>query len=70
MTDKEKQLFKAFRHAIEKEREAQGEYGEMAVLSEDPEIRAIFEQFQGEEAKHEQALLRVYRDFKVRFSLE
>jgi rubrerythrin len=67
MTDKEKRLFEAFKLAIEREREAQGDYGKLAELTEDPEIRGLFLRFQAEEAKHEQGLIRVYRDFKARF---
>lgn len=70
MTNKEKQLFEAFKLAIEREREAQGTYGEMAAMAEDPEIRGIFEQFRRDEAGHEERLLRLYRDFKARFIRE
>jgi rubrerythrin len=49
---------------------AQSEYHAMAVLSEDPEIRGIFEQFQGEETKHEQGLIWLYGKFKARFVVE
>ena len=67
MTDNEKLLFEAFRLAIEREREAQDDYGRLAELTEDPAIRGLFLRFQAEEAKHEQGLLRAYRDFKARF---
>ena len=67
MTDKEKELFEAFKLAIEREREAQGDYGKLAELTDDPDIRGLFLRFQSEEAKHEQGLLRVYRDLKARF---
>jgi len=70
MTDKEKQLFEAFKLALDAERAAQGKYGEMAAIAEDPEIRRIFEQFQREEAGHEQELLRLYGDFKARLIRE
>ena len=42
----------------------------MAVLSEDPEIRGIFEQFQREETKHKHCLIRLYGEFKARFVVE
>ena len=67
MTDKEKKLFMTFTLAIERERGAQAEYGNLAALAEDPQLRGIFERLQHEEAEHEQALLDMYRDFKVRF---
>jgi rubrerythrin len=70
MTDKEKQLFVAFKLAMEAERKAQVEYGKLAALAEDPEIRGVFERLEREEAGHEEALLRMYRDFKVRFLTE
>ena len=67
MTDKEKLLFGAFKVAIDREREAQHDYGKLAELAQDPDIRGLFLRFQSEEAKHEQGLLRAYRDFKARF---
>ncbi len=67
MTDKERQLFEAFKLAIEGERGAQGEYGRMAGLADDPQVRAIFEAFQREETRHEEELMRMYREFKARF---
>jgi rubrerythrin len=67
MTDREKLLFEAFKLAIDREREAQVDYGKLAELTEDPDIRGLFLRFQSEEAKHEQGLLRTYRDFKARF---
>jgi rubrerythrin len=70
MTDKEKQLFEAFKLALDREREAQSTYGKMAAMTEDPEIRGIFEQLQRDEAEHEEGLLRMYRDFKARFIRE
>jgi rubrerythrin len=70
MTDKEKQLFEAFKVALDAERAAQGKYGEMAAMADDPEIRRVFEQFQREETEHEEGLLRLYGDFKARFIRE
>lgn len=67
MTDKEKLLFEAFKLAIDREREAQVEYGKLAAMTEDPDIRGLFLRFQSEEAKHEQGLLRAYGNFKARF---
>ncbi len=70
MTEKEKQLFEAFKLAIESERQAQGAYGRMAALAEDPQVRAVFEGFQREEAKHEERLLQLYGEYKARFTPE
>lgn len=70
MTDQEKQLFEAFKLAIEREREAQTEYGKMAVLADDPKIRGIFQAFEREEGKHERSLIRLYGEFKARFFAE
>ena len=57
----------AFKHAIDGERDAQAEYGRMAALAEDPEVRAVFEVFQREEGKHEEQLAQLYAEFKARF---
>jgi rubrerythrin len=70
MTDKEKHLFVAFKLAMEAERKAQVEYGLLAAMSEDPEVRGVFERLEREEAGHEEELLRLYRDFKTRFVTE
>lgn len=67
MTEKEKQLFQAFKVAIEGERGAQGEYGRMAALAEDPQVRAVFEGFQREEAEHEEKLIQMYAKYKALF---
>ena len=67
MTHKGKQLFEAFKLAIEAERKAQVEYGKMAALAEDPQVRGAFERFQREEAEHEEGLLQLYQDLKARF---
>jgi rubrerythrin len=70
MTDKEKQFFNAFKLAIENERGAQGHYGKMAAMAEDPESRGLFEGLQREEAEHEEKLLQLYGEYKARFVSE
>lgn len=67
MTEEEKQLFEAFKLAIESERQAQGAYGRMAELAEDPQVRAVFEGFQREEAEHEEKLIQMYAKYKALF---
>ena len=70
MTERERQLFEAFKHAIDGERGAQAEYGRMATLAEDPQARAVFEAFQREERKHEERLTQLYAEFKGHFGHE
>jgi rubrerythrin len=67
MTDKEQQLFEAFKLVIEREHEAQRNYGRLAELTEDAEIRGLFLRFQREAAKREEGLTRAYGNFKARF---
>jgi rubrerythrin len=67
MTDNEMELFEAFKLAIESERTAQGAYARMASLAGDPQVRAVFEGFQREEAEHEERLIQLYGEHKARF---
>ncbi len=60
MTNKQKELFKIFKMAIEDERKAQAMYKNALALCDDEETKEILERFYREEVFHEQKIIERY----------
>jgi rubrerythrin len=70
MTEKEKKLFAIFRSAIQAERDAQAMYQGAIDLCEDPMLRAVFQGFKEDEARHEKGVLARYHQFKMDYIID
>ncbi|HEX2769342.1 MAG TPA: ferritin family protein [Geobacteraceae bacterium] len=70
MTKRQEELFRIFKMAITAEQEAQKMYKEAAEYCDDEDIRAMLQVFIAEEASHENQLMDMYKDFKMKFEIE
>lgn len=57
-------LFDIFKVAIDREREAHDFYADAAGRTQDPEVKALFEEFSNVELSHERRLKEKYRQLK------
>jgi len=60
LTEKQERILILFKHAIERERDAQKLYSEMLLSCEDPELIQIIEALRAAEQTHEEILLDRY----------
>ena len=68
MTQRQAELFRVFKVAIQAERGAQSRYLKALDLCDDPELAKVFAAFHSEEVKHEAALMDMYDDYRARFA--
>ena len=70
MTEKQTELFRLFKMAIESERSAQELYQEAIVLCDDSALKNIIAGFYNQEVQHEKFLLDKYKEYGERFAVE
>jgi rubrerythrin len=61
LTEKQKRLLELFKVGIEREKESQAFYGEMAAHCEDAELRQVIDTLRASERIHEELLLERYK---------
>ncbi len=66
---KKEELFQKFKLAIENEYDAFQLYSNIAEISEDPELRVIFQKIAGEELEHRNILMQRYKILKESWML-
>jgi len=69
MDDRVKGLFLIFKDALQDEQEAQAKYKKAAQLSDDKELKEVFESLYRDELRHENVLLRRYKVFRKKFNI-
>lgn len=63
-------FFNAFKVAIEAEKAAQNTYLKLKELSDDALLRQVLEGFYQDEVRHEQELVRRYKEMRQKLGLE
>ncbi|MHB1381926.1 MAG: hypothetical protein ACYCXJ_06860 [Thermoleophilia bacterium] len=64
LTEKQEKLLVLFRSAIENERAAQEEYGEMLLVADEPTLKSLIESFIEQERRHEETLTKKYAELR------